>query len=232
MFFLSVFLCFFVSTAKADPISDKTETPEEFLDLAEPQKNISGAYYGLGVSLSMMSNSLKASRAQSPDVDFKSSTTRHDLSLIGGFGSAFHGRYYAGIEMDFFKRFGSGTNYSSDRQLGITHNSAMGLNMDVRFGYLYPQQGYLVYATVGFARIQGQALLNCGPYYAEGSFGSFYPTFGVGVEKRLNHRWNIRADFRISATTKDDNKYIGGTGWKFEAKPDRTAFRFSVTRSI
>jgi hypothetical protein len=231
-FFLPVFLYFIVFRASADTVNDKTETPEEFSDLGEPQKNIGGAYYGLGVSLSMMSHSLNGNKARSGEMNFKSSNNQNDVSLIGGFGAAFYKRYYVGIEMDFFKRFGGGTNYSPDQQLGIAHNSAMGLNMDVRFGYLYPQHGYLVYTTVGFARIQGQALLNYGSYYAEGSFGSFYPTFGVGVEKRLNHRWNIRADFRISVTSKDDNRYVRGTNWKYEAKPGRTAFGFSVIRNV
>jgi hypothetical protein len=233
-FFLSVFLCSVVFTASADAdiVNDKSEMSEEFSELGEPQKNIGGAYYGLGLSLSMTSHNLKGTKPRSEELNFKSSSNQKDISLIGGFGAAFYKRYYAGIEMDFFKRFSGSTNYSHDRQLGIAHNSAMGLNMDVRFGYLYPQYGYLVYGTFGFARIQGQALLNCGSYYAEGSFGSFYPTFGAGIEKRLNHHWNIRADFRISATVKDDNRYIRGTTWKYEAKPGRTAFRFSVIRSI
>jgi hypothetical protein len=104
--------------------------------------------------------------------------------------------------------------------------------MDIRFGRLYPLQGHLVYATVGFARVLGHGLFECGSYYAEGSFGSFYPTFGVGFEKKINHRWNVRADFRISLTSKDDNKSPRGTYWKYEAKPSRAAFRISITRSI
>jgi hypothetical protein len=115
LFFLSVFLCSAVFTANADTdtktVNSKTETPEDFLDLAEPQKNIGGAYYGLGVSLSMMSHSLTAVKTRPPEMNFKSSSTQYDFSLIGGFGAAFHKRYYAGIEMDFFKRLGGSTNY-------------------------------------------------------------------------------------------------------------------------
>jgi opacity protein-like surface antigen len=137
--------------------------------------------------------------------------------------------------MELFRRFAGKTSY--DGEVGIIHASTTGLNMDVRFGYLLPKHGAMVYATAGCARVLGRVAFSGGALRQknpEGSFGSFYPTFGAGVEYKLDHRWNIRADWRISITSKDDNKYIqanGATG-KYEAKPSRTAFRISVTRNI
>ncbi|MDR1333865.1 MAG: hypothetical protein LBJ71_01455 [Holosporaceae bacterium] len=229
-----IFLCCSFSAAfvvAAEYSGDESKTAGEFLDLGEPEKEIGGAYAGLGVTLSRISHNLKAkgTAASSSEVNLDSSGNQWDVSLIGGFGSAFYKRYYAGIEMDFFKRISGNTKYSSNRDIAIVHNSTMGLNMDIRFGYLYPQ-GYLIYSTIGFARVLGRGLFKHGTDYVEGSFGSFYPTFGVGLEKKMNHRWNIRADFHISLTSKDDNK--SKSIWKYEAKPKRMAFRISITRSI
>ncbi|MDR2781439.1 MAG: hypothetical protein LBB21_03215 [Holosporaceae bacterium] len=229
---LSVFSFVFVFGEDAGSVDGKLETLDEFLQLADPEKNISGAYYGLGVGLSKISHELKAKAVNVSEENLSSNRSQFDISLICGFGSAFYKRYYAGIEMDFFKRACGGRSYSENKRVGIFHNSTVGLNMDVRFGYLYPQHGCLVYTTFGFSRVLGRALLNRGSYYSEGSFGSFYPTIGFGAEKKINHIWNVRADYRFSITNKDDNKYLTGTTWKYEAKPERMAFRISVTRSI
>jgi hypothetical protein len=222
-----VLLCCSSSIAFADEL----KTTSEFVDLGEPEKEIGGAYGGFGVALSRISHKLDA-LGNFHKESFRSSSNQWDLSLIGGFGSAFYKKYYIGIEMDFFRRAGSGANYSSNKAVAVVHNSSIGLNMDVRFGYLYPQQGYLIYATAGFARVVGRGRFQNANNYLEGSFGSFYPTFGIGFEKKVTHKWNIRADFHASVTSKDENKSIAGTYWKYEAKPNRMAIRISVTRSI
>ncbi|MDR1236261.1 MAG: hypothetical protein LBJ96_04610 [Holosporaceae bacterium] len=230
---LFVFMYSAVFSADSAPVNEGAQTTDEFLEPAEPERSVGGAYYGVGVALSRISHNLKASKIGATGrTEFRSNKNQFDVSLIGGFGAAFHKRYYAGIEMDFFKRLNGGTSYSSDKQIGIKHSSTLGLNMDVRFGYLYPQQGYLAYVTVGFARVLGRGLFDSGSCYSEGSFGSFYPTLGVGVEKKVNHLWNVRADVRFSITVKDDDKHLRGTNWNYEGKPGRTALRISVTRSI
>jgi opacity protein-like surface antigen len=212
--------------------NEKSDAKDEFLDLGEPDVNVNGAYYGLGVGLSQISHSLSAVKSGVSETSFDKSSSQFDISLIGGFGTCFYERYYAGIEADFFKRTGGGTSYSSDKQVGIVHNSTIGLNMDIRFGRLYPQHGCLGFVSVGFARVLGRALFDAGSCYSQESFGSFYPTLGAGVEKKINHVWNIRADIKYSVTSKDDNKYIRNSPWKFDGKPSRTALRLSVTRSI
>lgn len=219
--------------------SEKSAASNEFLELSEPDRNVNGAYYGLGFALSRISHDVKTWKNGASDaMNFEATNNQFDASLIGGFGSAFYKRYYAGIEMELFKRFGGKTSCHTNEEVGIIHNSAIGLNMDVRFGYLLPKQGSLVYATIGFARVVGKLVFYEGSGRnrrgQEGSFGSFYPTFGVGLEHKINHLWNVRGDFRISITSKDDNKYLNtrSANWKYEAKPNRIAFRISITRNV
>ncbi|MDR1982228.1 MAG: porin family protein [Holosporaceae bacterium] len=235
--FPAVFISAAPSFADSETLNSKDKTSDEFLELAEPQKNISGAYYGLGVTMSQISHRVKAIKNNVDETNFKKSNSQFDISVIGGFGAAFYKKYYAGIEMELFQRFSGKTKYKGE--VGIAHSSALGLNMDVRFGYLFPEHGYLVYTTVGFARVIGKVAFKDTVQRRakdpEGTFGSFYPTFGAGVEHKINHLWNVRGDFRISITSKDDNKSLRvsrNSNWKYEGKPSRLAFRISVTRSI
>ncbi|MDR0632263.1 MAG: hypothetical protein LBF54_03440 [Holosporaceae bacterium] len=219
--------------------SEKSAASNAFSELSWPYRNVGGAYWGLGATLSRISHSAWMWKDGTEKVtNFKATNSQFDASLIGGFGSAFYKGYYAGIEMELFKRFGEKASRHPGGEVGIIHKSAIGLNMDVRFGYLLPKRGELIYVTVGFARVVGGVAFYEGsggnrPGY-EGSFGSFYPTLGVGVEHKINHLWNVRGDFRISITSKDDNKYLStrSTTWKYEAKPSRMAFRISITRNI
>ncbi len=207
----------------------------DFLELSEPERKVSGAYYGLGVTLSRTSNKLNVSKNQQASLKYDNSANQYDFSAIIGFGSAFYERYYAGVELDFFKRLPEKTKRKNE--IGIIHSSNIGMNMDVRFGYQFPQHGTLAYLTAGFARIIGKAAFyrsNDNSPSAKKSFGSFYPTVGFGLEYKMNHKWNLRGDFRYSITNKDDNKYVklDANEWKFDAKPNRFAIRFSVTRNI
>ncbi|MDR3187439.1 MAG: porin family protein [Holosporaceae bacterium] len=202
------------------------EFEDEFSELSEPHRNVSGAYYGLGLGSSLISHKVTYGKGEGQKSSSKKNAHQFDISLILGFGAPFYGRCYAGVEWDLFKRFSKKTSY--ENEIGIIHSANIGLNMDVRFGYLFPEHGSMVYFTAGFARIVGRVTFNRGS--TEGSFGSFYPTLGVGVEHKINHRWNVRGDFRLAITSKDDNKY--SHGWKYEAKPNRIAFRVSITRNI
>jgi hypothetical protein len=233
VFALSV-LCF--SSALCEDSGDgptkNKENAEEFLELGEPQNNISGAYWGLGFGLSSISHNVKATQNGGNEINHKKSANQFDLSLICGFGSAFYKSYYAGLEFDVFKRLGGGTSLNSDETVGIMHNSTIGMNMDVRLGYLFPDEGWLAYSTVGFARVLGRATFNnaAGQTKQEGSFGSFYPTVGFGAERKMGPRWSLRGDFRYSITSKDDGKRVGT--WSYEGKPNRMAIRISIARSI
>ncbi|MDR0968674.1 MAG: porin family protein [Holosporaceae bacterium] len=219
-------------TADKSAEENKDKAADEFLDLGEPSRNIGGAYWGLGLTWSSISHKLKATSDKNEEVNYKKSGNQFDVSLLGGFGAAFYKLYYTGIEAEFFKRFGGGTSYSNDDRAGLIHNSTMGLNMDVRLGRLFPEHGWLAYGTLGFARVLGRAVFRDADHNnkREGSFGSFYPTVGIGAEYKLTNRWNIRGDFRYSITSKDDGRTV--SGWKYEAKPNRMAFRISITRSI
>jgi hypothetical protein len=95
-----------------------------------------------------------------------------------------------------------------------------------------------VYATIGFARIIGTTALyvsNGNSNASKKSFGSFYPTFGLGAEYKMTYNWNIRMDVRFSITSRDEKAAVardaGGT-WSTAGRPNRAAVRISVTRSI
>lgn len=223
------------ASSKKQETTSEYNKDNDFLELSEPERKVSGAYYGLGVTLSRTSNKLNISKNQQTSVKYDNSANQYDLSAIVGFGSAFYERYYAGVELDFFKRLPEKTKRKDE--IGIIHASNIGMNMDVRFGYQFPQYGTLGYVTVGFARIIGKTAFyrsNDNNPSAKKSFGSFYPTLGFGLEYKMNHKWNLRGDFRYSITNKDDNKYekLDANEWNFDAKPNRFAIRFSVTRNI
>lgn len=209
----------------------------DFQPLANPDRKVSGAYYGIGLGLSCISHKLNAERKDKTEFSEKHSANQFDVSLIGGFGSAFYGRYYAGIEAELFKRLPKkkkrsseiGSVYATD--LGL---SGLGVNMDVRFGYQFPQHGSLVYVTVGFARVIGwMEAYNNGLLETRMSFGSYFPTAGLGIEYKINQTINICGDVRITFGSKE-KKYaiIDGNVLAFEAKPNRYAFRVSITKSI
>ncbi|MDR2766486.1 MAG: porin family protein [Holosporaceae bacterium] len=228
------------SEAPADIVPGGAEGPpkEEFLELSEPHRNVSGAYLGVGAGVSLISNSIHCKRDGQPDIDFKNSASQFDLSLILGFGAPFSGRYYAGIELELFKRLSEKTSYHDTGLVGVRHVGNVGFNMDVRFGYLLPERSSLVYVTVGFAKVLGRAVFDNGDHQRKGdptqAFGSYYPTLGVGAERKINQLWNVRGDLRFSVTSKDDNKnaYVRNFHWKFEGKPSRIALRVSIIRNI
>ncbi|MDR1361843.1 MAG: porin family protein [Holosporaceae bacterium] len=226
------------SNVEKDVAVANSETAEDFIALAEPEKVVSGAYLGAGFALSMISHKINVLKTGASNVAFKNSANQYDIYFIGGFGSAFYARYYAGIEMAFFQRLAGSTKYAPGERIGLRHSSGFGLDMDVRLGYQFPQSGNLVYATVGFARVIGKAVLDVsgtGHNGIEVPFGSFYPTFGCGFEHKINYYWNIRGDLRISITAKDDynKKFVNGMDrWPFDAKPSKFSIRVSITRSI
>ncbi|MDR1375297.1 MAG: porin family protein [Holosporaceae bacterium] len=227
--FLFVLSQFFAESdlwAAAEQGSSANKSADDFFELSEPHKSISGAYCGLGAGLSLISHNVSYAKSGGSEASCKKNASQFDFSLICGFGAPFYGKYYAGVECDFFKRFSKKTSYNNE--IGIIHSANIGANMDVRFGYLFPEHGSMAYLTAGFARIVGRITFD--KSNGEGSFGSFYPTVGLGLEHKINHRWNVRGDFRIAITSKDDNKYYGN--WKYEAKPNRISFRLSITRSI
>ncbi|GHU16765.1 hypothetical protein FACS189472_02560 [Alphaproteobacteria bacterium] len=234
-----------INTDQSAESSADTKNNDEFIELSEPERTVSGAYFGIGAGWSRISHKLqnvKSGPVRSADdkkediPGFSRSANQYDVSLIAGFGAPFYGNCYAGIEFSIFKRLGERNYRPKDTEIGLKHPSIIGMDMDVRLGYLFPESGNLIYATIGFARALGRVtfLKNNQGDTDEVSFGSFYPTFGFGVEHKMNHNWNIRGDFRISLTSADDRKLYRTKEQesKFDAKPSRCAFRISVTRNI
>lgn len=201
--------------------------------LGEPCRYVSGAYFGLGGTISNIKHKVTVKKSNSPlEIGVSKSKAQFDLSMIAGFGAAFYKEYYAGLEFEFFKRFkGSG---SRENEIEVLFSSSIGLNMDVRFGRQLPHYGALVYTTVGFARLIGETMFYSSNMDAKRSFGSFYPNFGLGIEKKINNDWNIRGDVRFAITAKDNNKeaHMSGVKWKYEGTPNKTSFRISVTKNI
>ncbi|MBQ7674154.1 MAG: hypothetical protein IJT36_06550 [Alphaproteobacteria bacterium] len=205
----------------------------DFQPLADPDRKISGAYYGIGLGISNISNKLDVVKNDGTRLKHKQSANQFDLSLIGGFGTTLYSQYYAGVEFDFFKRLPKKTKWFDNEGVGIVHKSNIGLNMDVRFGYQFPQQGTMIYMTAGFARVLGEMLASNNGSTTKLTFGSFFPTAGLGVEHRMNQLVNIRADVRFSFGSKEKkNAVVNGSPCEFQGKPNRIAFRISVTRSF
>jgi hypothetical protein len=226
------------STSETGPVDTSAVGEGELAELSEPQRFITGAYYGCSSGISLVSHSVKGQRAGATDATHKNSACQIDLSLIGGFGAPFFKMYYAGIELEFFKRFGKNISYNGSGEIGVAHVANIGMNVDVRFGYLFPERGGMAYLTVGVAKILGNAVFDKGDHQKQndpkGSFGSYYPTLGVGYEHKVNHLWNVRVDLRYSITSTDNNNdaHVNGIHWRYEGKPSRTSIRVSVIRTI
>lgn len=204
----------------------------DFQEVSEPAVRIGGAYYGLGLGFSDITNKLNVYGNNGGHRYHKSSATQSDISLISGFGTTVY-NIYAGIELDVFKRLPKKNNVNGDTEL--QHRANWGLNMDVRFGYQPHNQRALYYGTFGFARIIGDMVAydSVGHTISKQSFGSFFPTFGAGVEYKVNQSWNVRADGRISVCSKEKKTfYLNDGPATFEVKPNRYAIRLSVVRSL
>ncbi|MBR1734433.1 MAG: outer membrane beta-barrel protein [Alphaproteobacteria bacterium] len=233
VFLLVAFSCFIFNNSYAqnnDRYSIKNDA-SDFQKFEEPDQKISGAYYGLGLGLSNISNQLHVYKNDGTSLNHKKSANQYDISLIGGFGTVLYNKYYAGVEFDFFKRLPKKTTWFD--KVGIVHKANMGLNMDVRFGCQFPKQGNLLYVTVGFARVLGEMQADNNGTINKATFGSFFPTAGIGIEHRMNQKVNIRGDFRYTFGSKERKSMpFNGNTAEFQGKPKRFAFRLSVVRSI
>ncbi|MBO6056257.1 MAG: outer membrane beta-barrel protein [Alphaproteobacteria bacterium] len=207
---------------------------DDFMELDEPYQYITGAYWGISVGPTFVKHKLtaKSETIGAPQkTDF--SKTQFDLGILAGFGTSFYKDYYVGIEMEAMNRFGKGTHYQNDTDpFGLKFNSQFGLNMNVRFGYLFPKQGNMVYAMIGFSRTLGKVVYkDAGGREKERSFGSYFPTVGIGFEHKINYDWNVRFDVKYSITSKDSNNRVRKP-WVYEVKPQSMGVRLSVTRNI
>ena len=219
-------------SAFAESNVDYAENDDTFIELSDPSRYISGAFLGLGGGASSVSHKLTAhNESTNQDHRIKKSATQYDLSFLLGFGSLFHRNYYAGIQFEIMKRCGKGSSY--DENLGFKFNPQFGINMDVRFGYLFPRQGNLAYATIGFSRTLGKVLFKTSDRDVEVGFGSYYPTLGLGFEHKINHLWNVGACLKHSITSKDSGEArADGQRWNYRVKPWVMMLKFYVTRNF
>lgn len=213
----------------------KSSGTEEFQKFGEPNKLISGAYWGIGVGLARIQHKVDFwdGTAKKESAEHQSSSAAQtELSLLMGFGAPFYKRYYIGLELEFFKRFsGSTKDYN---ELHIHHCGNSSFNFEARVGYLFPKSGNLVFATAGMSRIFGRTSFGKDTKKTETSFGSFFPTIGCGFEHKINHNWNFRVDARYVISSKENEQSVKADSkvFKYEGKANRVAVRIAITRSI
>ena len=204
----------------------------DFMELDDPYQYVTGAYWGVSVGPTFVKHKLTADGvSQNTSI----SKTQFDCGLLAGFGTSFHKDCYVGIEMEMVKRMGNGTHYrNAGDPFGLKFQSQFGLNMNVRFGYLFPKHGNMVYAMAGFSRTLGKVVgKNAdGSKEIEQSFGSYFPIVGIGVEHKINYDWNVRLDIKYSITSKDADKCMYKGGPVYRAKPQSIGVRLSLTRNI
>ena len=208
---------------------------DDFIELDEPYQYVTGAYWGVTVGPTFVKHKLVANnKTENKSQDTSISKTQFDFGLMAGFGTSFYKDYYVGIEMEMLRRAGKGTYYEKDDDLfGLKFQSQFGLNMNVRFGYLFPKQGSMVYAMVGFSRTLGKAVEGKEDKKVERSFGSYFPIVGIGIEYKINYDWSIRLDAKYSITSKDSDKKMKKDDlWVYEARPQSMGVRLSITRNI
>ncbi len=209
----------------------------DFEELDEPYQYVTGAYWGVTFGPTFVKNKLAANNAtEARSQNTSISKTQFDVGLMAGFGTSFYRDYYIGVEMEMINRSGKGIHYGNVYDpFYLRFQSQFGLNMNVRFGYLFPKQGNMVYAMIGFSRTLGKAIGEnaAGRKEVEQSFGSYFPIVGFGIEHKINYDWNIRLDVKYSITSKDsEKKMYKDAPWTYEARPQSIGVRLSVTRSI
>ena len=209
---------------------------DDFIELDEPYQYVTGAYWGVTVGPTFVKHKLTATDKDAKNVlqSTNISKTQFDFGLMAGFGASFYKDYYVGLETEILKRAGKGTYYKNENDaFGLKFQPQFGLNMNVRFGYLFPKQGNMVYAMVGFSRTLGKAVgKDDNDKRVEQSFGSYFPTVGVGIEHKINYDWNIRLDVKYSITSKDSDKKMKKDEPVYGAKPQSMGIRLSITRNI
>lgn len=222
--------------------NEQNENNDEFQRFGEPYRVISGAYWGFGFGLSRTQHKIEFAKLKDDgkiDGEKKNHTSsgmQSEISFLMGFGAPIYKRYYAGMEIEFFDRLGGKTTDYDDK-LHVHHCKNMSLNFEGRFGYLLPESGNLVFMTAGVSRIFGRVSFG-DEKKPTSSFGSFFPTVGLGFEHRINYNWNWRVDYHYVISSKDnDHKVKTGskdapTSYTYQGKANRMALRLVITRSI
>lgn len=232
--FVCGFFCTEVSSAQEEKklVSSDLETvDEDFIPLDEPESRIGGLYTGFSIGHSWISHKATVKFAGGQE-QFKKTSGQMDYAWIIGFGTAILKDYYTGLELQVMKRTGSKTHYNETNRIGFKFSSQFGMNMDVRFGKLFPQSGGLLFMTAGFHRVLGKTEIRTPFGIKEKGFGSYYPTIGLGYEKKINGRWMIRADCKYSITSNTTDSTDRFTSTEYKVQPQRIGVDLAILRNI
>ena len=232
-------------TSKTSSVDKKNKEPisslDEFQPLSEPYRYISGAYCGAGVGYAFIPLKINTTY-NDVTTEYKKKKAQPEIFLTAGFGSSFYKDYYAGLEMEFCKKFSKRKSYHKDGVYGVEHRPTFGLGMSVRFGYQMPLYKSMIYGSIGFSKLIGRSYVKHEDKEYTASFGSYSPTLGLGIERRINYNWNIRLEGLYSVPkkkTKDitrletvANDQVTKHVYETKGRISRFAIRVYVTRTF
>lgn len=241
--------CLFLISSAASGIVYEDEN-SKFSPVGAPDEVFSGMYVGLGLEL--ISNECKYEiltvgndgykLSGSINAGYKSSVRTYPYSFLGiiGFGGVYNRFYYAGVETELFFRRGGGTKESND--IRIQTKNTYGFNFRLRGGYIFKQHGLMLYGTVSADRSINNiaAKKQAGEYTGYESFGSYHPSIGIGLEKKLRDNWGIRGEFVYTIGIWDDtgkflktidNSTIANSP-RFRATANKKSIKLSVVKYL
>lgn len=234
---LGIFCCAAVTAAEPQEV---VAPEEELQELDQPNKEINGAYWGLGLSVARTHHKIDLTKTvagvPNPTITHSSPSStaaQIEASFLVGFGTSFWSKYYTGLELEVFRRFRGKTSHFDD--LHVEHSQNTSFNFEGRLGYLFPKKGNMIYLTAGVSRLYSRAYFGDDRSKNVTSFGSFFPTVGVGFEHRINAKWNVRFDYRYVISSKERDQGVklnNKTTYSYRGKPGRMSFRIAVTRNI
>lgn len=213
------FTCLFLISSAAHGIVYEDEK-DKFNPVGAPDEVFSGLYAGFGLDL--ISNECKYEIFATEKLDanikqgYKGSLRNFPYSFLGilGFGGVYNRWCYLGVETELFFRRGGGTKVND--YIKILSKNTYGFNFRLRGGYIFKQHGLMIYGTISADRsinhIAAKKLED--GYTSYESFGSYHPSIGIGLEKKLRDNWGIRGEFVYTIGIWDDT----GKYWKIDQK--------------
>jgi len=239
--------CLFLISSAASGIVYEDEN-SKFSPVGAPDEVFSGMYVGLGLEL--ISNECKYEILTHNELcntiqnNHRGSIRTYPYSFLGiiGFGGVYNRFYYAGVETELFFRRGGGTKESND--IRIQTKNTYGFNFRLRGGYIFKQHGLMLYGTVSADRsinnIAAKKQNPEGEYTGYESFGSYHPSIGIGLEKKLRDNWGIRGEFVYTIGIWDDtgkflktadNSTIANSP-RFRATANKKSIKLSVVKYL
>lgn len=189
----------------------------EFEEVGIPSSVFSGMYYGVGTSYDSVSHKITFKDGGRPLVftvpksnSVKENTSNMSIFSLFGFGTTFENNVYCGLELEFFYRFcGAKKGDKSPGGTVILNKSTMGMGAYSRVGYNFSGHNSMPYLLFGGIRTIGKLTLvpsrdSIRKYST--TYGSFSPVVGIGVEKKISDRWNVRVEGHFVIGMKDDRR--------------------------